>query len=187
MVAAFVRKWAVGPLFFLKRLRERTDMTLDASLREQLNTLAQSEGLELLATEAVGNGPKMILRLVVDGPDGVSLDQCASISKQASPILDVEDPFRHRYTLEVTSPGLDRKLYSADDYQRFTGRRVTVRMRPSFREHRTVTGELLGLDDEVVRLQPDSGSEIQLPYHEIHETRLEVDWSSIMNEGKSRR
>ncbi len=162
-------------------------MKLDVSLREQLSTLAQSENLELLATEVVGAGAKTILRLVVDGPDGVTLDQCASISKQASPILDVEDPFKHNYTLEVTSPGVDRKLYCPEDYRRFAGSRIKVRMQPGYRAHRVVIGVLESFDGETVHLQADSGEEIALPYQEIHEARLEVDWGAIMNEGKNRR
>lgn len=162
-------------------------MKLDAALQKQLSALVEGEGLELVATEVVGNGPKTILRLVIDGEHGVSLDKCALISKQASPILDVEDPFSHRYTLEVTSPGLDRKLYSSSDYQRFAAQRVRVRMKPSYRQHRTVTGDLLGLDQGLVSMRLDSGEEIKLPYDEVHEARIEVDWKKIMSEGKNRR
>jgi ribosome maturation factor RimP len=162
-------------------------MKLDTALQKQLSALVESEGLELVATEVIGNGPKTILRLIIDGEDGVSLDKCALISKQASPILDVEDPFRHHYTLEVTSPGLDRKLYSPSDYQRFTAQRVMVKMKPSYRPHRTVSGDLLGLDQGQVSMRLDSGDEIKLPYDEVHEARIEVDWKKIMSEGKSRR
>jgi ribosome maturation factor RimP len=162
-------------------------MKLDAALQKQLSALVESEGLELVATEVVGNGPKTILRLVIDGESGVSLDKCALISKQASPILDVEDPFHHHYTLEVTSPGLDRKLYSPSDFRRYAAQRIRVRMKPSYRQHRTVSGELQGLDHGKVGLRLDTGEEIKLPYDEVHEARIEVDWKKIMSEGKSRR
>lgn len=161
-------------------------MKLEKSVQDQLAAIAADEGLELVATEVVGSGPKTVLRLVVDGPDGVSLDQCASVSRQASVMLDVEDPIRHHYTLEVSSPGLDRKLYREDDFDRFVGHRIKIRMAPSFREHRTVVGELLGRRNDVVRIFDDSGSEIELPVDEIFEARLEVDWTSIMKEGKAR-
>jgi ribosome maturation factor RimP len=161
-------------------------MKLEQSVQEQLAAIALDEGLELVATEVVGSGSKTVLRLVVDGPDGVSLDQCASISRQASVMLDVEDPIRHHYTLEVSSPGLDRKLYRDDDFDRFVGHRVKIRMAPSFREQRTVIGELLGKRNDTIRIFDDSGSEIELPIDEIFEARLEVDWTSIMKEGKAR-
>lgn len=161
-------------------------MKLDDTVQAQLSALVADEGLELLATEVVGSGPKTILRLVVDGPDGVNLDQCATVSRQASAILDVDDPIHHRYTLEVSSPGLDRKLYRPEDFEKFVGERIKVRMEPTYRDHRTVIGELLGKRDDAVLIFDDSGREIELPIQEIFEARLEVDWNSIMKEGKSR-
>jgi len=161
-------------------------MKLEQTVQDQLAAIVADEGLELVATEVVGSGPKTILRLVVDGPDGVNLDQCAAVSRLVSVVLDVEDPFRHRYTLEVSSPGLDRKLYGENDFDRYVGHRVKIRMQPSFRDHRTVIGELLGRRHDVVRVFDDSGSEVELPIDKIFEARLEVDWTSVMKEGKAR-
>ncbi len=162
-------------------------MKIDRTVQDQLAALVAGEGLELLAAEVVGSGPKTVLRLVIDGPDGASLEKCASVSRQASAILDVEDPIQHHYTLEVSSPGLDRKLYSAADFERFAGRRVTIRMKPTYREHRLLNGELAGLfDGGTVRLVVENGQLVNLPYDEIFEARLEVDWNSIMKEGKTR-
>jgi ribosome maturation factor RimP len=161
-------------------------MTLEKEVQDQLAAIVADEGLELVATEVVGSGSKTILRLIVDSPDGVNLDQCASVSRQASATLDVEDPIHHHYTLEVSSPGLDRKLNREEDYERYIGQRVRIRMAPSFREHRTVAGELLGKRNDLIRIFDDSGQEIELPIAEIFEARLEVDWTSILKEGKAR-
>jgi ribosome maturation factor RimP len=162
-------------------------MKIDQAVQNQLAALAADEGLELLAAEVVGSGPKTILRLVVDGPDGASLEKCASVSRQASAILDVEEPIDHQYTLEVSSPGLDRKLYKPGDFERFAGSRVKIRMKPTYREHRAVVGELVGMTDAgLVRLVVENGHEVNLPYDEVFEARLEVDWNSIMKEGKTR-
>jgi ribosome maturation factor RimP len=147
-------------------------MTLEKEVQDQLAAIVADEGLELVATEVVGSGSKTILRLIVDSPDGVNLDQCASVSRQASATLDVEDPIHHHYTLEVSSP--------------YIGQRVRIRMAPSFREHRTVAGELLGKRNDLIRIFDDSGQEIELPIAEIFEARLEVDWTSILKEGKAR-
>ena len=161
-------------------------MKLEQAVQEQLAAIVADEGLELIATEVAGSGSTAVLRLIVDGPDGVNLDQCASVSRQASVMLDVEEPFKHRYTLEVSSPGLDRKLYGDDDYDRYVGHRIKIRMAPSFRDNRIVTGELLGKKNDVIRIFDDSGQEIELPISEIFEARLEVDWTSVMKEGKAR-
>ena len=161
-------------------------MRLDQAVIDKLAAIAADEGLEMLAAEMVGNGPKAVLRLVVDGPDGVNLDQCSAVSRQASALLDVEDPIRHAYTLEVSSPGLDRKLYGPGDYDRFAGRRVKIRMQPGFREVRVVTGELIGIEDRSVLVHDDSRGHLSLPLDEVFEARIEVDWDAIMKEGKHR-
>jgi len=163
-------------------------MRIENELREQVAAVVGDEGLELVAIEVVGTGSSTVLRLVIDGPDGVDLDHCASVSRQVSALLDVEDPFSHRYTLEVSSPGLDRKLYSSEDYKRFTGQQIRVRMKPSYRRHRIVVGELLGFEGDLVRLRVDSEAEVvELPLAEVFEARLEVDWKTLLKEGKHRR
>ncbi len=161
-------------------------MQLDPTIRDMLASLVEGEGLELLEVEVVGHGPKTVLRLVVDAPAGVTLDQCASVSRQASALLDVEDPIAHRYTLEVSSPGVERKFYSEGDYRRFAGHRVKVRMHPEFREYRVVTGELLGIEQGTVRVMTDEGEAVELPLESVFETRLQVDWKALMSERKCR-
>jgi ribosome maturation factor RimP len=161
-------------------------MQVDPGLHAQLTALVAGEGLKLVATEVVGSGPKTVLRLIVDGPDGVDLQSCAAVSRQVSALLDVADPIHHRYTLEVSSPGLDRKLYSAEDYDAFRGHQVKVRMKPSYREARVVIGTLVGLVEGRVDLDLDNGDRCSLPSDEVFETRLEVDWKEIFKKGKSR-
>jgi ribosome maturation factor RimP len=161
-------------------------MKLKTELHDQLAKLVAGEGLELLAVETTGGGPRTTLRLVIDGPEGVSLDDCTNVSRQASALLDVEDPFSHAYTLEVSSPGLDRKLYSPRDYARFAGHRVKVRTKPSYRQHRLVVGVLSGLDGDVVEVLPDGQEPVRMPFDEVQETRLEVDWSTVFDGGKRR-
>jgi ribosome maturation factor RimP len=170
-----------GPRAHFFFCSKKEEMKLEASLEKELAAIAAEERLELLSVEVVGSGPKTTLRLVVDGPDGVNLDQCASISRQASALLDVEDPISHHYTLEVTSPGLDRKMYSSDDYDRFKDKNVRIKMKPSYRDHRLVVGRLLGLVEENVQVVPEGEENaIDLPLSEVFETRLEVDWRSVL-------
>jgi len=160
-------------------------MNLDAKLEKQLKAVVGDEGLELVATELSGHGPKTVLRIVVDGPNGVTLDQCSSVSRQASAMLDVEDPIQHSYVLEVSSPGLDRKLYSKKDFERYAGQKTKIRMSPSYREHRVVVGELIDLIDDTLRVRTESDEVIELPYDEVFEARLEVDWTAVMKKGKA--
>jgi ribosome maturation factor RimP len=162
-------------------------MRLDPRITDDIRAIAESEGAQLLAVETTGAGPQTVLRVVVDGPSGVTLDQCASISRQASALLDVEDPVGHRYTLEVSSPGMDRKLYSPEDYERFAGRRVRARTAPGSGSARQIAGELLGLRDQCVRLAVERDEIVELPLADVFEVRLEVDWGQVMKKGSNRR
>ena len=95
---------------------------LNEHILRELSAVAESAGCELLDCGFRGG----VLRLVLDHPEGVTLEHCEEVSRQVSALLDVEDFGPGRYTLEVTSPGLDRKFYRPEDYQRFTGQKVRV-------------------------------------------------------------
>ena len=157
-----------------------------AQVTEIARRVLQDLGMELDRVEFNPHPRHATLRVFVEKADGVGVEDCASISRELGAILDVEDPIDGPYTLEVSSPGLDRKLYGKGDYDRYVGHRVKIRMAPSFRTHRSVVGELLGWRNDLIRIFDDSGQEIELPITEISEARLEVDWTSILKEGKAR-
>ena len=145
---------------------------LPEELLARLARLAESEGLELVAVETAGSARRPVLRLVLDKPAGISLAECELVARQASVILDTDDPFPRAYSLEVSSPGLDRKLYSEKDYVRFAGETVKVRMRPTWQGPRTLTGVLKGMIGGAVHVADEAGNEIALPPNEIFEVRL---------------
>ena len=145
---------------------------LPQDLVARLARLAEGEGLELVAVETAGTARRPVLRLVLDKPAGVTLAECELVARQASVILDTEDPFPSRYSLEVSSPGLDRKLYNEKDYTRFAGETVKVRMRPTWKGPRALTGILNGMSAGAVLVADDTGAERALPTNEIFEVRL---------------
>jgi ribosome maturation factor RimP len=146
---------------------------LQQELIERLERLAADEGTELLAVDVVGIARSPTVRLVLDRPEGgVTLADCERVSRQASVLLDAYDPFPGRYNLEVTSPGLDRKLYRPEDYLRFAGRQVLVRMRPTWKGGKQVRGALGAVADGYVALLDHTGEVAQLPETEIFEIRL---------------
>jgi ribosome maturation factor RimP len=148
---------------------------IDEGLRAELASVAESVGVELVHVEFRGG----VLRLVIERPDGVSVDHCANVSRQVSALLDVVDFGPSRYVLEVTSPGLDRPIYRAEDYGRFLGRLARV----TFEEHdsgkkRTVVGRLERYDAErgVVSLREEGSEEpIELPLRQITKAKLEIE------------
>lgn len=132
----------------------------------------QTLGCELAGIEFVTSGKHSVLRLYIDKPDGVTLDDCQAVSHQVSGILDVEDPIPGQYTLEVSSPGLDRILFDAKDFARFAGHRISVRNRVAIDGRRKFTGLLLGIEQDEVVVRIDDDTEILLPLDQIEQARL---------------
>lgn len=138
-------------------------------------------GMELVDLEFKREGRTWALRLFIDKPGGVTLDDCAEVSREVSAILEVEDPIASAYRLEVSSPGIDRPLKTAADFERFAGQPVKLKTRslldPDDRGHRrkTFAGELLGLDDGMVRLRQSDrrGGDIAIALEEIDKANLD--------------
>src|SRR5688572_31157493 len=125
----------------------------------------------------------MVLRVRLDRPgpgasaeESVSVDDCANVSRDLSAILDVEDIVPTAYTLEVSSPGLDRPLRGAEDYRRFAGRRVKLVMREAVDGQTFVKGRIAGLEDSYVVIETDQGRPHRVPPNVITRAHLEVEF-----------
>jgi len=133
-------------------------------------------GYELVGVEHLAQGRHSMLRIYIDSPAGITLDDCEKVSHQVSAVLDVEDPIHGHYTLEVSSPGLDRPLFTADHYRRFAGNEIQVRLRAPLQGRRKFTGLLHGIgDDDVVVLEVE-GTEYRLALDEIEKAHLVPKW-----------
>ena len=150
---------------------------VSAELTSELTALAASNGCELVHCEFKGG----TLRLFIDRPEGVTLDDCENVSRQASALLDVLDFGGARYTLEVSSPGLDRQLYGPRDYERFVGRLVRLTYRPEESAgRRTVVARLeafnAGESDPLVVVREQPGHEaLGVPLSRVVIARLEIE------------
>ena len=152
-----------------------------AELRRLIEPAVTALGFELVGVEFI-HGKSGLLRIYIDHEGGVSVDDCKSVSYQVSGLLDVEDPIRGQYTLEVSSPGLDRPLFQARDYERFAGHQVSLRLSVPVAGRRRFKGTLIGLrDDQVVLKMVDE--ELVVPLHEIDQARLVPDYDSHRAEG----
>jgi ribosome maturation factor RimP len=148
--------------------------TLPSRLTEELCRLAAAESCELLEIERQGS----VLRFVLDRPDGVTHEHCATFSRQASALLDLEDFGERRYVLEVSSPGLDRKLYGETDYERFQGRLARLTFRDAELRRRTVVATLEEVDPDqrsVTLREQETHEEIRVPLSSIEGARLEIE------------
>ena len=111
------------------------------------------------------------LRVYIDSQEGICVDDCARVSHQLSGVLDVENPIRGSYTLEISSPGLDRPLFKPSHFRRFLGGRVRVRLRWQIEGRRNIMGELQGIDDEKIIVKQATSS-YAIPLKAIDRARL---------------
>ena len=145
--------------------------------------VAATYGLEIFDVQFRREAPGMVLRIQIDRPgpastaeDSVSVEDCAHVSRDVSAILDVEDVVPTAYTLEVSSPGLDRPLRQADDYRRFRGRRAKVVMRERVDGQGFFRGRLGGMDGTDVLIDADDGRTHRVPLQAITRANLEVEF-----------
>jgi ribosome maturation factor RimP len=128
-------------------------------------------GYELTDLEVRLSGNGGLVRLTIDKPEGIDLDDCEKVSHAASALLDVEDPVAGNYNLEVSSPGLDRKLTKIEHFQRFNGETLKVSMRFPIEGRRRFRGTLVSSDDENIVVEVD-GESHNLPLSMIDTARL---------------
>lgn len=149
---------------------------IDPALAEEIAEVARAAGCELLEAEFFG----ATLRVTLDRPEGVKLADCETVSKQLSALLDLSDFGSGRYILEVSSPGLDRRLYGPRDYERFCGRSVRVTFRsPITRAKRTIVGRLESFQPEhggtISVREPAEEEPVVIGLADVQIARLEIE------------
>ena len=132
-------------------------------------------GLELFDAQFRKEGHGWVLRLFIDHPEGVSLDQCEKVSRELSAFLDVEDLIGHPYHLEVSSPGLDRPLRNPAEFRRYLGRQAKIKLHETMDGQKVFIGEIAVADDEAVTLKLDNGVLARCPHEKISKARLYLD------------
>jgi ribosome maturation factor RimP len=138
--------------------------------------VVESEGMELVEVEVKGGGNQRFVRIAIDKPEGVSHADCELVSQQVGTILDVEDVVPGRYTLEVTSPGVERKLLKPKDYERFQGKKIKLTLREAIEGSRHWEGTLAGFQAGLVALEVAPGRTLQFPYDQIQKANLKFEW-----------
>lgn len=141
-------------------------------VREFAVSLLPSMGLELYDVHFRREGHGWVLRLVIDSPKGVTLDDCSLVSRETSDFLDIEDFVEHAYNLEVSSPGMERTLRDIGECERFTGEKVRVKLSGEQGGQRVFIGDLCGTADNAVTIKSEDGKEYTFPWDEIKKIRL---------------
>lgn len=129
-------------------------------------------GYELWGIEYLPQGKHSLLRIYIDAEPGITLDDCEVVSRQLSAVFDVEEPIRGHYSLEVSSPGLDRPLFTAAQYQRYLGQAVQCRMRRPHEGRRNFKGTLQAVDADTIVVALDDGEAVTLALADIDKGHL---------------
>ena len=128
-------------------------------------------GYELVGIEHVSQGRHSVLRIYIDHENGINVDDCASVSHQVSGLLDVEEPIKGNYSLEVSSPGLDRPLFTLEHFARYVGAEVLIRLHAPVEGRRKLSGIIKGIDGDYVEVEVD-GQTYRLVLDDIDTARL---------------
>jgi ribosome maturation factor RimP len=151
--------------------RNIEDYTFDLA-----ESIVEDYSLELVDVGYQKEGENWILRVLIDKPGGVELEDCQGVSRELGTQLDVEDPIDKSYILEVSSPGLDRPLKNDEDFARFTGDLIDVSTYAPVEGEKKFTGELLGMIEDKVKVKIDDSKVVEIPKNKIAKANLAIDF-----------
>jgi len=143
----------------------------ERELETLLSPTVAALGLRVWGIEYLGQGKHSVLRIYIDRDEGVTIEDCEAVSKQVSEVLDVEGTLTSSYTLEVSSPGMDRLLFKPEQYAESIGETVDVRLNYPFEGRRRVVGALTGLENDEMVVQVED-SEYQIPLSNVQRARI---------------
>ena len=139
---------------------------MSAQLRSLIEPVVTGMGFELWGVEYLTQGRYSVLKIFIDSENGIDVDDCASVSRQVGSLLDVEEPLRGQYTLEVSSPGMDRRLFTFEQFDLMKGFQVKLKLNKPFDGKKRFTGLLVGTEDKEVVLRVGE-EETLFPYEMV--------------------
>ena len=148
---------------------------VEQRIREIAERVAQEHGLEFVHAEVGVLGRQTAMRIFIDKPGGVTHADCSTVSEHVGTILDVEDFIHSAYTLEVSSPGLERGLYRRADYERFAGQLAKLKTRQPINGQRNFRGRIIGVEDDTVLFDDNTNGRVSVPLEQIAKANLEID------------
>ena len=166
------------------------DIMDQGSVAERVHELAEQtaidHGVELVHAEVAGPEGHPILRVFIDKPGGVTHHDCSDVSHHLGTVLDVEDFIHSPYTLEVSSPGLERGLYKAADYERFAGHLAKIKTRSPIKGQRNFRGRIIGIADSELLFEDRTSGRAQIALAEIAKANLEFDAEGELRQARER-
>lgn len=177
MPVGFRPTFSFAPRLFEEGARGALDgeTSIESRVREVARRAAEERGLELVHVEFAGGARAPALRVFIDKPGGVTHEDCAEISTHLGTVLDVEDFIPAAYTLEVSSPGLERGLYGRKDFERFAGRLAKLKARNPVNGQRNFRGRIEGVEGDEILFEDKTTGRVRVPLSEVAKANLEID------------
>jgi ribosome maturation factor RimP len=145
-------------------------------IEEIAGRIALPLGIEIVEIELKGGGKNQFLRVSIDKPEGVTHLDCETVSRQLGEALDADDLIPAHYTLEVSSPGVERKLFKIKDFERFRGQKAKVVLREPIESVKTLEGKISGVEDGRIALELAGGAQVQFPFTQVERANLKFEW-----------
>ena len=162
-------------------------MAVEDDLSLLLRPTIEAMGFEFVGLEYLPNPKNRLLRVYIDRePDGITVDDCADVSREVSAQLDVEDPVKGHYSLEVSSPGVERPLFTADDYRRFAGHEAVLQLYVPHEGRRKLTGVLVGASEQDEAQIEADGELFNVPLSSIRRANLRPDYEALLTASASK-
>jgi ribosome maturation factor RimP len=141
------------------------------SLRDRLSAIVETMGYEFVGCELLRQGRSGLLRVYIDNEKGITVDDCSLVSRQVSAMLDVEDPIQGQYTLEISSPGMDRPLFELKQFEKYVGNKVKMRLYSPLGDRRNLMGMLVSVEGSNIQVEVD-GEALVVPFANIEKAKL---------------
>jgi ribosome maturation factor RimP len=151
------------------------ETSIEARVREIAQRAAAERGLELVHVEFAGGARAPAVRVFIDKPGGVTHEDCSAVSTYLGTVLDVEDFISAAYTLEVSSPGLERGLYNRADFERFAGRLAKLKTRGAINGQRNFRGRITAVEGDDILFEDKATGGVRVPLSEVAKANLEID------------
>jgi ribosome maturation factor RimP len=145
------------------------------TIKNLLHPILEEKGLELVDVEYAGGGRGSVLRIFIDKENGITVGDCADISREFGFLLDLHDVIPYSYTLEVSSPGLNRALKDSKDFIRFKGKKVKIKTKENLYQRRVFIGHLIDFHGDVASIQVE-GQIYDIPFYDIEKANLELEF-----------
>lgn len=161
---------------------------LSRDIEERIGAIAvkaaRDNGTEFVHLEVAGTKRNPVVRVFADKEGGITIEDCSNISRAVETAMDADDFIPGPYVLEVSSPGLDRELYSLADFEKFTGRLAKLKLTPGSDEPRSLNGLIAGVEGDIVLFDDKSSGVMRVPYSSIAKANLKIDLHQELNRGQ---